>query len=99
MSISASVDFASWFMKSNRGLVLGEPCMGPYTGTWGNPRITYLKNTKLAVVISTIRNNLTKNFVYSEIPIRPDIYIAPDINDHINNTDPIIDYLINEIKK
>ena len=59
----------------------------------------YLKNTKLAVVISTIRNNLTKNFVYSEIPIRPDIYIAPDINDHINNTDPIIDYLINEIKK
>ena len=34
MSISASVDFASWFMRSNRGLVLGEPCMGPYTGTW-----------------------------------------------------------------
>ena len=99
MSISASVDFASWFMRSKRGLVLGEPCMGPYTGTWGNPRITYLKNTKLAVVISTIRNNLTREFIYSEIPIRPDIYISPSINDHRNNIDPIKDYLINEIKK
>ena len=97
MSISASVDFTSWFMKSSRGLVLGEPCMGPYSGTWGNPRITYLSNTKLAVVISTIRNNLTNNFIYSKIPIRPDIEIPQNINDYRKRKDPIIKYLFKKI--
>jgi len=97
MSISASVDFTSWFMKSARGVVLGEACMGPYTGTWGNPRITYLSNTKLAVVISTIRNNLSNEFIHSKNPIRPDIEIPKNIKDYRNRKDPIVKYILKNL--
>ena len=97
MSISASVDFTSWFKKSSRGKVIGEPCMGPYTGTWGNPRITYLSNTQLAVVISTIRNNLSNNFIYSKKPIQPDIEVKQNLKDFRKKKDSLLKYLIKNL--
>ena len=71
--------------------------MGPYTGTWGNPRITYLSNTQLAVVISTIRNNLSNNFIYSEKPIQPDIEVKQNLKDFRKKKDSLLKYLIKNL--
>jgi hypothetical protein len=71
-SASASVIFASLFRQKNRGEIIGESCMGPPEGTWGNPAPYELKNTWLEVTLSTARLNTFNKFDNPGIPIIPD---------------------------
>lgn len=83
LSASASVDFTSSFYKKQRGEIIGVPCLGPLTGTWGNASRYQLPASKLKVSISTIRYNYDDTFEYLKDPIQPHHIIrstAEDLN-------------------
>lgn len=52
-SASASVSFAGAIQSAQRGLLVGESCMGPANGTMGNPYLRVLPRSGIAVSIST----------------------------------------------
>lgn len=93
LSGSASVNFAAVFKMNQLGTIIGEPCLGPIDGTWGNPSPIKLKNSGLALVLSTIRFNTNNNFQVSARPINPDIHIRESVDDFINDCDPFVDYI------
>lgn len=77
---SASVDFAHIIKERKRGILIGTPCNGGMTGTWGNAKMYYLPITGIGYSISTIRYNYNREFQYDLNPIQPDIEfkIKPD---------------------
>jgi hypothetical protein len=93
VSISASVDFASWFKETKRGLILGEQCMGPLTGTCGNPVLFELKNTRISVATSTMRSYTHPGLQVASDPIYPDVPIKYSITDFRTKKDPIVEYI------
>lgn len=93
ISISASVDFASWFRTSQRGLIIGEECMGPITGTCGNPSEFKLNNTDISVITSTMRSYTNPNLEVALEPIKPDILLKESLENFRKKQDPIIDFL------
>lgn len=74
-SASASVIFTSVFRKEERGPVIGQPCLGPESGTWGNPTPFVLENSGLQIFLSTIRLNSDDSFNANPENIVPDISI------------------------
>jgi C-terminal processing protease CtpA/Prc len=94
-SISASVDFASWFKQSKRGLILGEECMGPISGTCGNPVAVKLKNTNVSFISSSMRSYAGNGFEILSDPIQPDVLIKYNLNNFRYKIDPILEYLKN----
>jgi len=52
-SASASVSFAGAIQSTNRGVLIGEPCLGPANGTMGNPYMRRLPDSGIVVSIST----------------------------------------------
>jgi hypothetical protein len=99
LSISASVDFASWFKRSKRGLILGEECMGPVTGTCGNPVAVKLKNTNVSFISSSMRSYAGNGFEINIKPIIPDILIQNNLNSYRDKIDPVLEYFKNNIRK
>lgn len=95
VSISASVDFASWFKESKRGLILGEQCMGPLTGTCGNPVLFDLKNTRISIATSTMRSYTNPKLKVELDPIFPDVPIKYSLSDFRLKRDPIIEFVKN----
>lgn len=75
LTASASVDFSNHFKREKRGLIFGEACFGPITGTWGNPARYHLTNSKLPTFIATIRYNYDASFRYEEEAIEPDVAV------------------------
>lgn len=92
-SISASVDCASWFKQSKRGLILGEECMGPITGTCGNPVAVTLKNSKVSFISSSMRSYSGNAFEIFSEPIQPDVLIKYNLHNFRYKTDPILEYV------
>ncbi|MFN0032654.1 MAG: S41 family peptidase [Flavobacteriales bacterium] len=76
LTASAGVDFTNAFMTKKRGLVVGRPCLGPHTGTWGNPAIYTLPQSELRVSIATIRYNYDNTFSYATEAIQPDVPVV-----------------------
>jgi C-terminal processing protease CtpA/Prc len=70
---SASVDFAHIIKERKRGALIGSPCNGGMTGTWGNAKLYILPITGIGYSISTIRYNYNRDFKYDLNPIQPDI--------------------------
>lgn len=93
LSGSASVNFAASFISNNMGIVIGEPCLGPLDGTWGNPSPIKLKHSGLGLVVSTIRFNTNNNFQISARPILPDVSIRESVDDIANDIDPCLEYI------
>lgn len=73
LSGSASVAFAGIFKENKAGIIIGEPCMGPMSGTWGNALPFTLENTGLRVFLSTIRYAVMGDYSIDPSPILPDI--------------------------
>lgn len=97
LTASASVDFTNAFLKNERGDVLGESCMGPKTGTFGNPTTYTLPLTELKVSISTIRYNYDNTFTYEEKPLKPTIEVLL-LPEHLaTGTDPYLNYTLQKI--
>ena len=88
---SASVNLASGFKSQKMGQIIGEPCLGPMSGTWGNPAVYKLPNTGILVYISTIRFNANNKFEVDPSPIKPDIQVEYTRVDHENERDPVIE--------
>jgi hypothetical protein len=97
-SISASVDCASWFRQIKRGTIIGEPCMGPLTGTCGNPISFYLKNTDVEVLTSTMRSYTKAQFSIENEAISPDIYLENDLINFRKKTDLVHEYILKNEK-
>jgi len=95
-SMSASVYCASLFKRINRGKIIGEPCMGPITGTCGNPTQFFLKNTRVSVLTSTSRFYVDPTFMIQTDPIFPDIYIKKKLSNFRNKIDDIHEYVLND---
>lgn len=97
-SISASVDCAAWFKQINRGIILGEPCMGPSTGTCGNPISVVLKNTGMEVLTSTMRSYTNPGFRIQKEAIIPDVILMNTISNFRQKKDLVYEYIIKDEK-
>lgn len=84
---SASVNFAGMFKLTERGPIIGEPCLGPVSGTWGNAVMLKLEESGLPVLLASIRFNNLNNFEYPQTPVLPDIPVAPSAKDLADFTD------------
>lgn len=92
-SMSASVLFTSWFKSMNRGEIIGSPCLGTMSGTFGNGVQINLKETGLPVSISTLKfNPLHTKEKYLEA-IQPTVKIKYSLKDLSLNSDPVFKYL------
>lgn len=88
LSMSASVLLASWFKETNRGKIIGAPCLGSLQGTHGNPATIFLKHSGLPISISTLKltpNNMLKS---SWGDIEMDKKITISLKNLENGTDP-----------
>lgn len=99
MTASAGVDITNTFYAKKRGLVIGEPCLGPHTGTFGNPAYFELPKTKMPIIISTIRYNYDNYFKYERLPIKPHVAIELTQKNLAENTDPYLEYLLQSLRK
>ena len=92
-SMSASVLFTSWFKSINRGEILGAPCLGTMSGTFGNGVQINLRETGIPVTISTLKFNPlhTKEKVLEAI--EPTLQINYSLTDLILKRDPILNFL------
>lgn len=94
---SASVNFASKFIQNEIGTVVGEPCLGPLGGTWGNPASFTLPNSRISVNVSTIRFNTNNDFSKSSIQITPHREIGPSIKDLAEERDGPLEWVIERV--
>lgn len=93
LSGSASANSAGLFRAMDLGLIIGEPCLGPINGTWGNPVGITLDNTSIPVVISSIRFNTNNSFLYRPQPVIPDIQVEWTQNHFFNGRDADLEAL------
>jgi C-terminal processing protease CtpA/Prc len=93
LSMSASVLFAGWFRHTERGEIIGMPCLGSMNGTFGSSATLNLPGTGLPVMISTVKFNSSFSKETKLVPIIPDRLIYYSVKDLILNRDPVMDYL------
>jgi hypothetical protein len=99
LTASASVDFTNAFKQRNRGAIVGQQCLGPVTGTWGNPALYVLPKTGLRVSIATIRYNYDDTFRYERNAIMPDHWVDCTPEDLNRMTDSQLEFVIHLLKK
>ncbi len=98
LTASAGVDFTNTFRSKRRGTIVGEPCLGPVSGTWGNPAIYTLPNSKLRVSIATIRYNYNNTFKYETGAIQPDFVIHSTPKGILEKRDEVIEFILGGMK-
>jgi hypothetical protein len=99
LTASAAVDFTNAFKQRRRGAIVGQQCLGPVTGTWGNPASYTLERSGLRVSIATIRYNYDDSFRYERNAIMPDHWVDCSADDLNRKADSQIDFVINLLKK
>jgi C-terminal processing protease CtpA/Prc len=92
MSMSASANFAAWFATSDRGIIVGTPATGTYTGTFANPITIYLNNTALPIMISTMKVNSPLDS--SNKSILPTVLLTPTSGDIQEGKDIHLSYFL-----
>jgi hypothetical protein len=93
LSMSASVLFASWFRNANRGEIIGSPCLGPMSGTFGTSVSLNLPSTGLPIMISTVKFNPQYANEAEFEPILPDKLLEYSTKDVLVGRDPVWNYL------
>ena len=88
LSASASVSFASEFLSLDRGVIIGESCMGPTTGTFANPVLRRLPNSDLVVSVATGVFAMDSTFNWHSSPIKPNRWIQWTPDDMSASLDP-----------
>ena len=91
LSSSASVSFVSEFNRLDRGMVLGESCNGPNTGTFSDAIERDLPKSGLKVMISTGRFVMDEEYAFRSRPIKPSRWVQWSEMDFVENRDPFID--------
>jgi hypothetical protein len=90
--MSASANFAAWFATSDRGIIVGTPATGTYTGTFANPVTIYLNNTALPIMISTMKVNSPHDS--SNKSILPTVLLTPTSGDIQEGKDIHLSYFL-----
>ncbi len=98
LTASAAVDFTNAFKQRRRGDIVGQQCLGPVTGTWGNPASFGLKRSGLRVSIATIRYNYDNTFRYERNAIMPDHWVDCSAEDLNSKRDSQLEFVIQLIK-
>jgi hypothetical protein len=93
LTASAGVDFTNQFKRTQRGPVIGEPCLGPISGTFGNPAAYKLPNSHLSLFIATIRYNNDRTFQYIKDPIQPDFTVLSTPEDIAKRKDTQLEFV------
>ncbi|MFT5185331.1 MAG: hypothetical protein ACI84C_002474, partial [Flavobacteriales bacterium] len=96
---SASANFAGTFQIHELGEIWGEPCLGPPGGTWGNPAGFTLPKSGIGVYISTIRFNNSNLMLTDSNPVRPNHRIEINPKSLADETDIVLEKLIESISK
>jgi len=91
LSSSASVSFVSEFNRLDRGMVLGEPCNGPNSGTFSDAVERTLPESGLKVMISTGRFVMDDEYAFRSRPIKPTRWVQWSEMDFEENNDPLIE--------
>ncbi|MFT4879476.1 MAG: hypothetical protein ACJAX8_001455 [Flavobacteriales bacterium] len=99
LSGSASANSSAIFRQLDLGLIIGEPCLGPLSGTWGNPLPIELNQTKLPVLISSIRFNTNNSFEYRPQSVLPDIQVDWKQQEYFDGVDADLEALRKMIAK
>ena len=99
LTASAGVDFTNSFKQHHRGPIVGEPCLGPISGTFGNPTSYSLPNTEVRVILATIRYNYDTTFVYERLPIQPDYWVPTRSMDLLKGKDTQLEFIESLILK
>ncbi|MBM72417.1 MAG: hypothetical protein CL847_06505 [Crocinitomicaceae bacterium] len=90
LSASASVSFASYYKRFNRGDMIGENCMGAMTGTFGNPIHRTLNNSRIGVSIASVAFALDSNLNWHSTPISPFRFIQQSPEEISTEYDPYL---------
>lgn len=93
LTASAGVDFTNAFRSRERGEIIGEQCLGPVNGTWGNPAGYTLSRTGLRLSIATIRYNYDNTFEYSMNGINPDYMVDCTRQDIFHEVDTQVEFV------
>ncbi len=99
LTASAGVDFTNAFKTKKRGLIVGEECLGPTTGTWGNPAPYILPKTRVRLTIATIRYNYDNSFYYDPNAIQPDFEVLYNERDIASDEDTQLTFVKKLIKE
>jgi len=99
LTASAAVDFTNAFKQRKRGVIVGQQCLGPVTGTWGNPASYTLSRTGLRVSIATIRYNYDNSFRYERNAIMPDHWVDSTAEDLNMKRDAQLEFIVKLLKR
>ena len=94
LSMSAAANFTSWFIKGQRGEVIGSPVSGTNAGTFANPATLFLTNTGLPISVSTMKINLLSEGEI-ERALRPNHEIRPTLQELKQGVDGMLHFALN----
>lgn len=92
-SMSASAMLAAWFKETQRGKIIGTPCMGTPSGTFGNAAVIFLENSRIPISVSTLKFTPVRYEKVEQEAVQPDQRIEYKLEDLILHRDPVYQFL------
>jgi len=85
---------------TNRATFVGEETGGAYNGTVAGLMKRYtLPNTKIKATIGLLHIDSKHKTAIDGYGVKPDIEILPTYQDRLNNIDPELEWVLNDIEK
>ena len=99
-SFSASSILSTQLKGSNRATFVGEETGGAYNGTVAGYYKNYeLPNTKIRARIGLMHIDSKFKTSPDGYGVKPDVEIIPTYQDRLNNIDPELEWILNDIEK
>ena len=99
-SFSASSVLSTQLDGTNRATFVGEETGGAYNGTVAGLMKRYtLPNTKIKATIGLLHIDSKHKTAIDGYGVKPDIEILPTYQDRLNNIDPELEWVLNDIEK
>jgi Peptidase family S41 len=97
--LSAASNFVAMMKDSKRGIIVGEETGGGYNGHNGFTRLLYkLPNTGLLLEFSAVKvQHYLQHPQLNRFGIQPDYPVSNSLDDIINNRDPQMSFIINNL--
>lgn len=99
-SFSASSVLSTQLDGTNRATFVGEETGGAYNGTVaGMMKVYTLPNTKIKANIGLLHVDSKHKTSIDGYGVKPDVEILPTYQDRLNNIDPELEWVLNDIEK
>jgi C-terminal processing protease CtpA/Prc len=97
--LSAASNFVAMMKDSKRGIIVGEETGGGYNGHNGFTRLLYkMPNTGLLLEFSAVKvQHYLQHQQLNRFGIQPDYPVSNSLDDIINNRDPQMSFIINNL--